>query len=80
MTTKPITRTCQMCHGRAVRNEPGWWECYNCGLAWRVGVNPLAARRKQAKAAAERRPTPSRAWPPVDMTSERVTPRKTWTW
>lgn len=50
---KPLTRTCQICHGKAVRDDPGWWSCHDCGYSWRVGVNPIAAMQKQAKARSE---------------------------
>lgn len=49
---KQISRVCQICHGKAVREDPGWWTCTDCGYVWRVGVNPLAAARKQARARA----------------------------
>jgi hypothetical protein len=60
--SKPITRTCQCCFGKAVREQPEWWVCHNCGMAWRVGVNPLRAMLRQAKAQDVRKAHGVRDW------------------
>jgi len=60
--TQAITRTCQRCFGKAVRGQSEWWGCHNCGMAWRVGVNPLRAMLRQAKVQDARKAQGLRDW------------------